>query len=136
MKRGRAWCVVGISVIAIGACAHSQTVSASPRDRVACEQVAAAYAALNAWNGGPPPTSKYRAAIAAANHASNPKLSDAIADWMTNVMNPSSARPGADAGYTMEECRQIGVPLKFTAARTQRPSSPSTTGDSEGSDDD
>jgi hypothetical protein len=136
MKRGGVWLVVGVSVVALGACAHPQSVSASPRDRAACAQVGVAYAALSAWNGGPPPTAKYREAIAAANRASNPKLSDAIADWMTNVMNPSSARPGPDAGYTMEECRQIGVPLKFTAAQPRQPSSPSTTGDSEGSDDD
>jgi hypothetical protein len=136
MHRGRVWSVVGVSVIAFGACAHAQPVTATPRDRAACAQVAVAYAALNTWKGGPPPTAKYRAAIAVANHANNAKLSDAIADWMTNVMNPTSARPGPDAGYTMEECRQIGVPLRFTAAPAQSPSSPSTTGDSEGSDDD
>jgi hypothetical protein len=57
-------------------------------------------------------------------------LSDAISDWMTAVLDPGAARPGTDAAYTMEECRQIGVPLKFATPRTKNPTSPST-GDSE-----
>jgi hypothetical protein len=127
-----AGCVVAFGLTA---CSHAQTVATTPSDRAACGQVEVAYAALNAWNGGPPPTSQYRHAIAVAAHAHNLQLSDAISDWMTAVIDPQHARPATDAAYTMEECRQIGVPLHFTASRTRNPSSPST-GDSEGSDDD
>jgi hypothetical protein len=133
----RAWLLVAACVCAVSlaACSHSQTVAATPSDRAACGQVEVAYAALNAWNGGRPPTSQYRRAIAVAAHAHDPKLSDAISDWMTAVLDPATARPAPDAAYTMQECRQIGVPLHFTVSRTKNPSSPSTS-DSEGSDDD
>jgi hypothetical protein len=133
----RAWSLVAACVCASGiaACSHSQTVAATPSDRAACTQAAVAYSALNTYNGGPAPTAKYRRAIAVAAHAHNPKLSDAIADWMTAVLDPKTARPATDAAYTMEECRQIGVPLQLTAPHTKNPSSPSKS-DSEGSDDD
>jgi hypothetical protein len=136
MKRARFSVAACVCAISIAACGHAQTVAATLSDRAACTQAGVAYAAFNAWNGGPAPTTKYRRAISAAGHAHNAKLSDAISDWMTAVLDPTAARPGPDAAYTMEECRQIGVPLKFATPRPQSPASPSTgppTGDSEGS---
>jgi hypothetical protein len=137
MKRASLLVAACVCAIGIAACSHSQTVAATPSDRAACGQVEVAYAALNAWNGGPPPTSQYRRAIAVAAHAHDPKLSDAISDWMTAVLDPKTARPAPDAAYTMEECRQIGAPLQLTAPHTKSPSSPSKGdgGDSESSDD-
>jgi hypothetical protein len=137
MKRTAFLVAACVGAIGIAACGHSQAVAATPSDRAACTQAAVAYSALNTYNGGPAPTAKYRRAIAVAGAAHNPKLSDAIADWMTAVINPRNARPASDAAYTMEECRQIGVPLQLTAPHTNSPSSPSKGdgGDSEGSDD-
>jgi hypothetical protein len=136
MKRARFPIVACVCAIGIAACSHTQTVAATASDRAACSQAGVAYAAFNVWNGGPPPTATYRRAISVAGHAHNPKLSDAISDWMTGVLDPAAARPGPDAAYTMEECRQIGVPLKLATPRTNGPASPSTgppSGDSEGS---
>ncbi len=138
MKRAWILAVACACAIGIAACSHPQAVAATPSDRAACTQAAVAYSALNTYNGGPSPTVKYRRAIGVAAHAHNPKLSDAIADWMTAVIDPHTARPASDAAYTMEECRQIGVPLQLTAPHTKGPSSPSKGGgggDSEGSDD-
>jgi hypothetical protein len=134
MKRARVLLAGCVCAIGIAACSHSQTVAATPSDRAACTQVGAAYAALNAWNGGPRPTTKYHRAIAVAGHAHNAKLSDAISDWMTAVLDPTTVRPTPDAAYTMEECRQIGVPLQLATPRATNPSSPPGS-DSEGSDD-
>jgi hypothetical protein len=137
----RAWFPVAgcLCAISIAACSHSHAVAVTPGDRAACAQAAVAYSALNADNGGARPTATYRRAIAVATHAHNPKLSDAIADWMTAVIDPRSARPASDAAYTMEECRQIGVPLQLTAPHTKSPSSSKggsgDSGDGEGSDD-
>lgn len=136
MNRARFPIAACVCAIGIAACSGTRTVAATASDRAACTQAGIAYAAFNAWNGGPPPTTTYRRAISVAGHAHNAKLSDAISDWMTGVLDPSAARPGPDAAYTMEDCRQIGVPLKFATPRPQGPVSPSTvpsSGASEGS---
>jgi hypothetical protein len=138
MKRTRLAIAACVCAIGVAACSHSQTVAATPSDRAACAQAGVAYSAFNAWNGGPRPTTAYRRAISVAGHAHNATLSDAISDWLTGVLDPAAARPGPDAAYTMEECRQIGVPLQFATPRPNGPTAPSSpsspsTGDSEGS---
>jgi hypothetical protein len=132
VKRGSLLVAICVVMIGVGGCSRSATVKATPNDRAACVGLGVAYRALNAWNGGPSPSGKYRWAITVAGRADNRKFADAIADWMTAVLNPATAPPGPDAAYATEECRAIGSPLQMTSRTTGAPS-PSSTG-SESSD--
>lgn len=129
-------------VLTITGCAGSATAAATPKDRAACAQLQPAFTALNASSGGPIPSQTYRRAIAAARHADNQRLRDAITRWMTTVLGATGPTPGRSATYAMEQCRSIGLPLHLrvsSISTIQRPPATgarvsSTDGSSEGDD--
>ena len=134
-----------VFVLTITGCAGSASAAATPKDRAACAQLRPAFTALNAWSGGPIPSQTYRRAIAAARHADNRRLRDAITRWMTTVLGATGSTPGRDATYATEQCRSIGLSLHLrvssvsTISMPQRPPAvrarvPSTDESHEGDD--
>lgn len=119
--------VAATFALMVAGCGTSATAAATPKERAACAQLQPAFAALNAWSGGPIPTKTYRRAIATAAHADNTRLRGAITRWMTTVLGATGATPGRDATYATEQCRNIGLPLRLGGSSTSKAHSPPST---------
>jgi hypothetical protein len=116
--------LAAIITLCLAACSHGSAPTATPRDRAACTQLGDAYTSFNAWHGGVRPTATYQKAIAVAQRADNKQLRTAIVSWVQTMLTSRIGTSVSGATYATEECRQIGLPLRFGTGSTSPLQSP------------